>query len=253
LIVAIHQPNFFPWLGYFDKIMHSDVFVFLDHVQFQKTGSMWTNRTRLPVNGTPSWITVPLDRSYQGYRQVNEMRILDDQPWREKLLRTLSMIYAKARYFDPVMQVLEKLINDREGNLAEYNILCVERLCEAIGITHRRFERSSRLTCRGASNALLASITRAVGGDTYMTGGGADDYLDESVFTAAGLRLLRQNYSPERYDQAGHRDFMPGLSIIDALMHLGFTGALKHVSREPGSASARAHSPLPIPPRTSPL
>jgi len=229
MIVAIHQPNFFPWPGYFDKIVRSDVFVFLDDVQFQKTGSMWTNRTRLPIRGTPAWITVPLNRNYTGYRQINEMRILDDQPWRRKLMRTLSMNYAKARHFDAVMGVLEPLINESEGNLAEYNVRCVDRLCEAIGL-QRRLERSSRLECGGSSNDLLASITLAVGGHTYMTGGGADAYLDETAFAASGIALIRQSYLPAPYDQGRLGDFMPGLSIIDALMHLGFAGTLGYLS-----------------------
>ena len=69
-LVAIHQPNFLPWLGYFDKLARADVFILLDTVQFPKKAGSWMNRARLLVGGEPSWITVPVVRSYHGLRST---------------------------------------------------------------------------------------------------------------------------------------------------------------------------------------
>ena len=74
MIVAIHQPNFFPWLGFFDKIARADVFCLLDNVQFPKTGGTWINRVQLWINGKAAWATAPVDRSYSGVRRIREMQ-----------------------------------------------------------------------------------------------------------------------------------------------------------------------------------
>ena len=83
-IVAIHQPNFFPWLGYFDKIARANVFVILDSVQFPKKQGNWMNRVRVLVHGKPHWLTVPVDRTFHGVRSVREMQIASDSPWRDR-------------------------------------------------------------------------------------------------------------------------------------------------------------------------
>jgi hypothetical protein len=81
-LVAIHQPNFFPWLGYFDKLARADVFILLDDAQYPKTGGTWSNRVQLLINEKPAWVTVPVVRSYHGVRQIREMRIDEQRPWR---------------------------------------------------------------------------------------------------------------------------------------------------------------------------
>src|SRR5688572_16171324 len=111
-ICAIHQPNFFPWLGYFDKIRRADVFVFLDNVAYPKSGSgagSWVNRVRIAIDGAPTWVGCPIRREH-GTQLIREVRIDDRQPWRKKLLRTLEVNYGRARNYVSVMPVLEKLI-----------------------------------------------------------------------------------------------------------------------------------------------
>ena len=85
-LVAIHQPNFLPWLGYFDKIARADVFVMLDSVQFAKTGGTWSNRVQMLVGGQATWLTMPIVRSYHGVRTYRQMEIDEEQSWRKKLL-----------------------------------------------------------------------------------------------------------------------------------------------------------------------
>src|SRR5256885_16256985 len=87
-LVAIHQPNFFPWLAYFDKIARADIFVFLDDVQYEKTGGTWSNRVRLLISGQAAWATMPIRRDYHGVRAANDMAIHNPQAWRGQQLMT---------------------------------------------------------------------------------------------------------------------------------------------------------------------
>ena len=91
-VVAIHQPNFLPWLGFFDKLARADVFVLLDSVQFPRTSKgTWINRVKLLVGGRKQWATVPIVRSEGSVLPIAEVRIDEAQPWRKKLLRTIEL------------------------------------------------------------------------------------------------------------------------------------------------------------------
>ena len=225
--VAIHQPNFFPWLGYFDKIACCDAFVILDDVQFSKKGGTWTNRVKLLISGEPRWVTVPINRSYSGVRRISEMEFRRDQSWRGKILRTIEMNYKKAPFYIEMFSFFEGLINNPENNIAEYNSKAILCICEKLGLEQDKLFWSSKLAHKGDSNELLVSLTKAVGGDTYMCGDGAAGYQDDTVFASAGVRLECQNFRHPIYTQCNLSGFMPGLSVIDVLMNLGFDGTRK--------------------------
>ena len=183
-IVAIHQPNFLPWLGFFDKIVRSDVFVLLDNVQFPKKGGTWTNRVQILMNGQPNWLTVPVDRSFHGTKLINEMLINNNTEWREKMLKSIHQNYIKAPYFKEIMPLVDFLINNFTENLAEYNIKAIHTLTEQMGLSTDHFILASNLDTEGSSNELLISITKEVGGNTYMCGGGAGGYQDCLLYTS---------------------------------------------------------------------
>src|SRR5262245_38214070 len=109
-VVAIHQPTFFPWLGYFNKIARADLFVVLDTVQFPKKGGTCSNRVKLLVSGEPAWVTMPVDRNYHGVRSYAEMMIESGSDWREKIVRTVRANYGQSPYFAEVFGELEPLI-----------------------------------------------------------------------------------------------------------------------------------------------
>jgi hypothetical protein len=226
-VVAIHQPNFLPWLGYFDKLARADVFILLDDVQFQKGAGTWTNRTQLVVGGGIAWATVPVVRAFHGVRAINEMRIDDSRPWRKKLLRTIEQSYRRAPSFDEAMPLVAELLTVPTDSLAEYNEAGVKRLAAAIGLDSDRFVRASTLDASGKATDRLIELTRAVSGTTYLAGGGAQGYQDDSKFAPAGIRLASQDFQHPRYSQLTD-EWQSGLSIVDALMNCGFegTGAL---------------------------
>ena len=223
-LVAIHQPNFFPWLGYFDKIARSDVFILLDHVQFQKTGGTWCNRVKLLLAGEARWVTAPMLRRFHGVQAICDVEFQPDNPWRDKILKSLVTNYGKAPFFREIVDFLEPLLASPVDNLARYNganIMAVSRL---LGLSADKFRWSSEMAGDEHSNDMLISLTRAVGGDAYMCGGGASGYQDDATFAAAGVRLIYQNFKHPVYAQIGSEEFSPGLSVIDALMNIGVAG-----------------------------
>lgn len=223
--VAIHQPNFFPWLGYFDKIARSDVFVMLDDVQNVKTGSSWTNRVRLLCGGEARWVTAPLRRPAHGTERIADVRCAEG-PWRAKLLASLQVNYGRCAYYAEAMTLLRPLIEDPEPSLATYNVRAITAIALRLSLA-AEMRLASRLAAEGAGNERLAALVRAVGCDTYLVGGGAQGYRDDSVFTTAGLRVEEQAFVHPQYSQRGRTGFIPGLSVIDALMNCGIEGTRK--------------------------
>jgi len=222
-VVAIHQPNFFPWLGYFEKIARADVFVALDSVQFSKTGGTWCNRVRVLVNHRPSWITMPVERGYHGVRTIREMRIAGGT-WRGKLLRTLELAYRRAPYFGEVFPLIEEILGVGAGTVAEFNLEGLRRLTGRLRLDPSKIVESSSLGATGEATHLLISIVKEVCGTAYLCGGGAGDYQEDEKFGAAGIELIYQCFEHPVYPQRGEAGFTPGLSVIDALMQCGFVG-----------------------------
>jgi hypothetical protein len=222
-VVAVHQPNFLPWLGYFEKVARADVFVLLDDAQQQKKGGSYTNRVQMLVSGRATWMTVPIDRSYHGVREIREIEIDESRPWRKKLLRSIEQSYRQARHFGDVFPLVRELIDRTDSSLAAYNEAGVRRLSEEIGIGGTEFALSSGLAVEGQATERLVELTRAVGGTAYLSGGGASGYQEEGAFNAAGLELRMLGFRHPRYEQVGD-GFVEGLSVVDALMSCGFVG-----------------------------
>lgn len=220
-IVAIHQPNFFPWLGFFDKMIRSDVFIVLDNVQFQKTGGTWTNRVKLLNNGNPIWATAPIVRTYSGIRRISEMEISEDTPWRKKLLRTINTSYAKADYFKALFPHFEPLILNPTSSLFEYNYFAIKSMVELLGLESKEIVLGSSLNVSSHSTDMLVEITQTVGGTIYLSGDGAEGYQESEKFAQAGLSLKFQNFVHPRYVQTRAEKFIPGLSVMDALFNIG--------------------------------
>lgn len=230
-IVAIHQPNFFPWLGFFDKLIRCDVFVLLDDVQFPKTGGTWMNRVKLLSNGSPIWVTAPIVRAYHGTRRISEIQINEATPWREKLVRTVYASYAQTPYFRELFQVFEPLILNSAHSLLEYNHFSIETMAGLFGIDTQKIVLGSSLNVSSHSTDMLVEMTRAVGGTAYLSGDGAGGYQEAEKFAQAGLALMFQNYTHPLYKQIRSEKFVAGLSVLDALFHVGLERVREILSR----------------------
>ena len=231
-VVAIHQPNFLPWLGYFDKLARADFFVLLDDVQFPKKGGTWVNRVRmLTGGGEAGWATVPVDRSYHGVRAINEMRIDDSRPWRQKLLTTIRTSYAKSPAFAEVFPLAERLLENSGPELAVLNENAIRVIADSIGLKETKLVRSSELETTGHATDLLIEIVAALGGGVYLCGAGSEEYLEPPKFEQAGIDLRMQEFRHPGYAQRGD-EFVEGLSVLDALMSCGFSGVRELLEAE---------------------
>jgi len=220
-IAAIHQPSFFPWLGFFNKIVRSDVFVILDNVQYPKKGGNWSNRVKIILGGKGEWVTMPINRSYSGMKDVNEIEIDNSRSWNQKMLKTISVNYGKAKFFVEMYPIAEKLLRSPGENLAEYNLTVIHEFCKLLKIDTSHFNRGSAMNVSGNSTDLLVSIVNEAGCNAYMCGGGASKYQEDEKFKRNNIELIYQNFKHPVYDQFNTSEFVPGLSVLDALMNCG--------------------------------
>ncbi len=236
-VVAIHQPNFFPWLGFFDKIRRTDVFILMDNVQFPKKGGGWGNRVQLLVAGSSSWFTMPVKRNYHGYRTIGQMEINNAAPWRKKFVATLQANYGKAPFFAQTMEFLEPLIFFKTSSLSAFNINAITAIASLAGWEKKLIPGTS-LKTEGGATELLISMTKAVDGTAYLCGGGAAGYQNDSLFDEAGVELIYQNFRHPLYPQHKVNKFMAGLSIVDVMMNTGLDGWIEVLDSSYGAGRA---------------
>ncbi len=213
-ICAIHQPNFFPWLGYFDKIKKSDIFVFLDDVQNQKTGSNWVNRIKLNCFGKEKWYTCPIKRP-SGTLTINQVEFGNPE-WTFNFKEVLRNYYAKYPKYKETSELILSLIEKKEYHyLSDLNKDVIVHLAEYFGYSTNFISKSS-LKINTTSTNMLIDICKALGADTYLCGGGAARYQNDEAFEQAGIKLVYQQFVPSPY---GHPEsYIAGLSVIDYLM-----------------------------------
>jgi len=229
VIVGIHQPNFMPWLGYFYKISRSDVFIFLDDVQFQKTGSNYTNRVSLNINGKSAYFTVPVKRKH-GFWKINETEFANNK-WKKKLITTLQSCYAKAPFFKIHKDLVFDLIGFEAENLAEYNINFIQNIAKEFGF-NANFVKSSDLNVNSTSTQRLIDLIKKVGGNVYLSGKGGDNYQDPQMFKKESIKLIYNTVPQIEYKQLNTQRFIPGLSIVDSIFNVGFENMKKFFDRD---------------------
>jgi hypothetical protein len=215
--VAISQPNYIPWKGYFDIIHSVDVFVFLDDVQY--TQRDWRNRNRIKLmSGAASWLTVP---TLGGRNQpINEVLVDRGQDWARKHGEALRHSYARTPFFARYHARFVEIVASGHERLADLDIALTKQLCEWLGLT-RDFQRSSELGGAGSKDERLIELTKKVGGDFYLSGPAARDYIVPERFADAGITLAYQDYSgyPE-YPQVSP-PFDHFVTVLDLLFAVG--------------------------------
>jgi hypothetical protein len=216
MIVAIHQPQFMPWLGYFDKIVRSDIFVFLDIVQFKK--NEFQNRNKIKTAQGGMWLTVPVLYKYPEH--INEVKINNSIDWRKKHIRTLEINYQKAPYCHDLFPTLEEFYAGDAESLSEVNRKSVLILLRMLGV-HKETKVASTLgDLPGKPSERLAAICEYYGTDTYLSGAGGRDYLDLEPFNKKGIKVVFQNFKHPIYPQL-YGDFLANLSLLDLLFNCG--------------------------------
>ncbi len=218
-MVAVMQPYIFPYLGYFSLLNACDYFVFYDDVQHMPRG--WIHRNRILIHGAPYTFTVPLAGAHQGDR-IDALRTHDFVAFRTRFLKQLASAYRRAPQFEPTYAWVQQVLGSDAPSMAELAMRSVRMGAERLGLV-RRFIRSSEhlaTTLDLPHSERLAAITRALGGRRYINSPGGRVLYRQADFTPFGvvLRFVQPALPP--YAQVGSTAFVPGLSIIDALMHL---------------------------------
>lgn len=231
--VAIHQPNYVPWCGFFAKLGAADALVLLDDVQMPR-GRSYVSRAQVLGQAGPQWLTVPTHHAAD--EPISEVRCVDASFCRRHLM-TLRSRYARDRCFAEVMALIEPIYlgfarqDAHAPRLVTLNLRLLAAITEYLDLRRPMLlaselhapDRSRQLAHEPGGErgkeARLIDLVRAAGGTTYVSGSGGQRYQDPAAFAAAGLRLEVRRYVPVPYEQG--RAFVPGLSIVDALFRLG--------------------------------
>jgi hypothetical protein len=218
--VAICQPTYLPWLGYFDLMDQVDTFVILDTVQFEKQS--WQQRNRIKTPTGLQWLTVPVVFRGRLGQRIQEVEIRNAEFIR-KHLRAIELNYAHApffqRYFPELSRILEE--TDARKNLVELNLRLLDWLIGILDIK-TPLVRASSLGEEGKRTELLANICRKLGATQYVSPIGSAEYLlkEIDVLARANVETVFHNYEHPRYEQQ-FPPFLAFASVIDLIFNEG--------------------------------
>jgi hypothetical protein len=216
--IAVMQPYVFPYLGYFHLVQAASTFVFYDDVQFQPRS--WMNRNRLLINGREHRFTVPCSAASQN-DVMHDVQLHEPAQFAQAFLRQVQMAYRRAPAFEQGMAYLHAVLAGPPLKLAELAVRSVQQACAVLGL-ERRFVHSSQAHAKsralGRAERLIA-ITKAEGAQCYINAPGGRELYSAEPFVAQGLQLRFVQPQLTPYPQGGTDHFVPGLSIIDVLMH----------------------------------
>lgn len=217
MIVALMQPYFFPYVGYYGLLAAADVFVAYDSVQFEKHG--WVNRNRILHGGAPEWWTAPV-ASAPLASTIAQRRYHDWPRQRTRLLGHLRERYRRAPRREEALNLGAVAMDPARDGVAEANLHGLRTMAATLGLRARIVSASEvphDASLRGQDRVL--AICTALGADTYVNAIGGTTLYDHAAFEARGIELRFLRPRPEPYAQ-GDAEFVPNLSILDALMFL---------------------------------
>lgn len=229
--VAMMQPAFMPWQGFFELIYNSEVFIFLDDFQFSVQSFHQRNKLFISKNKV-GWYSVPIQKSISFLSQLNNTKINESTLWREKMWKRLLANYSKAPFFNELLPIIQGWLFKKYNSLAELNIEFIILVCKLMGID-RNFLFSSNLHIESRSSFRVLELLKLVSADCYYCAHGSFGYmLKERVFPVQNINVLFQNYQPQPYAQVRNsEEFIPYLSILDALFNIGPNETLKLIKK----------------------
>ena len=216
MIVAIHQPQFMPWLGYFDKMDSCDAFVLLDNVQYKK--NEYQNRNRIKTSNGWQWLTVPA--CYKFPQKINEVRIDNNSNWQKKHLYAIQTNYGKSPFFEKYIKHFKGFYDKDWNLLSKANIASVMLLKDMLGIKSDIVIASEMDGLSDEPNQRLIDICRRLGADTYLAGKDGKTYMDFNMFRDAGIDVIFQEFSQPVYIQL-FNEFEYFMSAIDLIFNCG--------------------------------
>ncbi|HAZ10378.1 MAG TPA: hypothetical protein DCY56_04655 [Candidatus Omnitrophica bacterium] len=225
---AIMQPTYLPWLGYFDIVDQVDKFVFLDDVQLVKRS--WQTRNRIKTAQGELFLTIPIKKATKrDDTLICNAVISEDEPWKERHVRSIELAYKKAPYFDLTFPFIKKIIFNEEKKLSDYNIYIIKQIAAKLGLRTDFICSSELKGISGKKDARLVSICKYIGCDEYVAVQGSAAYIEKESpggnFTKNNLKFLYHNYEHPAYDQI-NGNFISFMSVVDLFFNHGFDAGL---------------------------
>ncbi len=232
IILSAHQPNFMPYLGFFDKMKNSDVFVIRDEVLFIK--KEYHNRNRIRINGNNNltapqdkWLNVPVFHKddYIKHIKINKESSQQNLFWSKKILEDIKVNYHKAPFFDEYFPEIQEIFYNSDDNLLSLNMKIINFLKKYFNIKTKVIMASelglkpSNYQKSDASEDLV-KICKALNADVYISGAGGREYLNLKPFEREGIEVRFQDYNHPVYPQR-FQGFAPNMAAIDALFCTG--------------------------------
>jgi len=216
--IAIIQPSFLPWLGYYEQMALVDIFVHFDDVQF--TRKDWRNRNRLKTPRGTRVVTAPVQKHEYAQTPINKVRIVNAQPWRRKLLRQIRFWYERAQYFQEYFPAIEKVLETEFEFLVDLNYALNNVVRNILGINTPQY-LSSRIPNKSDNrNTTIIDICRHHGANLLYDGQSARNFIDLEMFNRHGIQVIFQEYHYKPYPQLWG-PFESHLSVLDLLLNCG--------------------------------
>lgn len=221
MIVSIMQPAYIPWLGYFDRVLKSDIHIVLDNVTMDKSSkTKFTNRNKIRTPNGWSWLTVPLQSvARSDERMISDLEISPSVNWSEKHWKTIQSNYSRSNYYSDYSDYFEKFYRQDWIQLAPMLQENTRYLLQELGIQTQQM-KSSELSPQSKKADLILELCIKVDATTYLSGPLGRDYLDEHAFEKAGIELKYHDYVHPAYNQC-FDGFESHMSVIDLLFNYG--------------------------------
>lgn len=220
--VAIHQPHYFPWIGYFDKMAKADKFIILDQVQFEKGSQMIRNRV-IDTNGGLKYITISGETRDFLEKDYRDLATKNTKEWTDKQLNALRNYYRKAFGFSEVMPIVEEFLSRDYPTICEWTCASMKLVCKLLEIqTPIIMQSQIKYDQELRKSDLVFAICKSIGADIYFSGsGGSVEYLDREKFLRNGVDIVFQKFKHPIYSQINTKEFVSGVSILDLLFNCG--------------------------------
>jgi hypothetical protein len=207
---------YFPWLGIFEQIKISDVFVYYDDVQMP-LGRSFMSRVQLKTAQGVRWLTVPIRR--QAGQLINEVEIDETKPWRREHLGLINDAFRDAPFKADAVRIVESVLDAGDRQLSRLTVRGMQAVCAYLGL-ERPVVIASELGAQGHGTERLTDVLLKMGATRYVTGHGAANYLDHPKMEAMGIDVAYIDYAKLPYAQS-HGPFTPYVTALDAIAHLG--------------------------------
>jgi hypothetical protein len=219
-MLAISQPTYLPWCGYFDLIDRSETFVFLDDVQFNRRS--WQQKNRIVQKEDYLTLSVPVKKKGLRQQSLNKVEFFDEK-FKDTHLKSIKHSYSKSRFFKDYFNELEKIYFNKNNSkyLVNLNISIINWICTVLEIK-KKFVLSSDMRVTGNKSQKIINICKKLNKNIYMTNPGALEYItkDKDLFLENGIKVFIQEYEQHDYIKK-ERKFLNQASIIDLIFNNG--------------------------------